>query len=116
MSNLQGEYQFTNYSMLRSVDTQMTFIISNRHKESVHKPKSFLLRVLPSGGRQYVSSLFPCPKWPENGLQTYTLDWQGKTYLLTLDRDNGKASISQLPENCTSRINNVQLGAKIAPK
>jgi hypothetical protein len=124
MANLQGQYHLTNSTLLKE-DTQQThLLIGSRRKPTPTKPKYFLLEKVSQKGGKYISSLYPSPKWAENGLQAYFFDFGGQDYELTLDRPNQRATISQRPpqtqgfhptSNSTFSINNVELGAKIAP-
>lgn len=68
----QGKF-FINNTANRSL------LITERKAVSVNKPQLFLLQVLPSGGRQYISSLYPM------GDKEYYFDYQGKKYKLLFD-------------------------------
>lgn len=62
---------------------QTTLLITERSQTSINKPKNFVLAVLPDGKRHYVSSLYPLT----NG--AYKMDYDGKTYVLTLTNEGG---------------------------
>ena len=117
-ANLCGEYQFSNNTLEGG---GYILQIRSRIKPTHTKPKYFLLQLLGSGSKEYVSSLFPAKDEAANGLETYFLDWQGVRYILHLDRDLGAATIglnpakARPPRNSTNPINNVELGSKSDP-
>lgn len=98
MSKLNGEYHFSNSTLLKEAPPYTKLILSQRSEDTPTKPKYFILEVLPNGRRRYISSLFEAPKWSENGLKAYSLDFQGVDMVLTLDREHQKATIFQ-PSN-----------------
>jgi hypothetical protein len=99
MANLNGEYIFSNSTLLKEGEHPTKLLLSARKDISPLKPKLFLLEVLPNGKRRYVSSLFQTPQWSENGPQTYSFDDRGKDYLLTLDRPHQKGVIVEAPND-----------------
>lgn len=71
---LSGEYVKT-YSKLISPNT--TLIITERKKTTLNKPKEFIIAILPSNKRIYISSLYYITDI------TYRLDYDFKRYILT---------------------------------
>jgi hypothetical protein len=92
-SKLVGEYHFTNSTLLKQGTPPTKLILSQRSEETPVKSKFFVLEVLPTGGRRYISSLYEAPNWSKNGLRAYSFDFGGVDYLLTLDRDHQKGVI-----------------------
>jgi hypothetical protein len=109
-SNLVGLYQIDKSNLLKQSEN-LHLVIGTRKQPTPTKPKYYLLQRLPNNRHIYVSSLFDAPQWAENGLQVYSLDWQGVNLKLTMNQTAQTAAI--LPSsNSTSSINNVELGVK----
>jgi hypothetical protein len=89
MANLVGIYEIENANLYPSQASDFHLVISKRHKASARKPREYLL--LKQAGRFiYISSLYP---QSASDAQNWQFDWQGSTYLLTLDRAENKAEI-----------------------
>lgn len=119
-TNIVGEFDILPMSRLGHKISGVELAVGTRSTPTPKKPPYFLLLILPSGKRQYISSLYPDPRnKEENPLKTYYLDYQGIKYTLIQDFTTGTTRITPLshpPVNCASSINNAQLGSKSDPK
>ena len=61
-------------------DTNITFLITERKATKPNKPPLFLLQVLPTGKRLYISSLYPSVED-----RKYFFDYKGQNYELIFD-------------------------------
>lgn len=115
MANVIGEFDILPTSHLRNKVTGLTLVIGTRKHPTPSKPKNYLLLRHKSGKSTYLSSLYEYPqKGAENGLKTYSMEWQGVYYLVTFDEGAGQVQITPKP-NSANPINNAELGAKIDP-
>lgn len=118
-TNIVGEFDILPMSKLGHKITGVTLTIGTRKHPTPQKPKNFLLLILPTGKRVYISSLYPNPQnKAENPLQGYYFDYQGIKYTLTQDFTTGVTIISPLsgtPQDSVFPINNTELGVKITP-
>jgi len=68
-------------------ETQVSLLITERQAVKPNKPPLFLLQILSTGQRLYVSSLYPL-----NGGNEYYFDYQGMKYKLKFDYDKLEVS------------------------
>jgi hypothetical protein len=86
LSNLIGEYQYTNKVLTNSLGLKL--LIRNRSNTSKTKTPLFLLdKTTPAGS--YISSLYP------SGDAAFKFDYKKINYELKIDELKGKAFISQ---------------------
>jgi hypothetical protein len=118
-TNLKGEYQINNSNLLKSEGLPLRLVIGSRKKPTGKKPLHFILEHLESGKYIFLSSLFPCSNEAKNDQESYSMDYKGLNYLLTIDREANNAKIEVLGrkgENSLSSIINSELGSKYHPK
>jgi hypothetical protein len=117
-ANLKGGYQITNSHMLKSEGPPLRLVIGSRKKPTGKKPLHFILEHLESGKYIFLSSLFPYENEAKNNQETYSLDYEGVNYLLSIDRNANKAEIEVIGnkgKNSLSSIINSELGSKKYP-
>lgn len=113
-TNLTGQFVIDKSNLIRS---DLHLVIGQRKKPTPTKPKYYLLARLSPSSHVFISSLYPTgQESPEIGSQVYSLDHTGRSYILTIDQESGKATITpNSPINSTVSINNVESGAKFTP-
>ena len=79
VTTFSGNYSRNGKEFFNS-DTNTTFLITERKTTSPNKPPLFLLQILPSGKRLYISSLYPI-----DNDRTYYFDYKGVKYSLVFD-------------------------------
>ncbi len=117
-ANLKGEYQINNSRLLKSEGTPLRLVIGTRKKPIGKKPLHFILEHQESGKYIFLSSLFPYNNEAKKGQESYSMDYEGVNYLLSIDRNANKAEIEVIGnkgENSLSSIINSELGAKKYP-
>jgi hypothetical protein len=118
-ANLKGEYQINNSRLLKSEGTPLRLVIGTRKKPIGKKPLHFILEHLESGKYIFLSSLFPYENEAKKGQESYSMDFEGVNYLLSIDRNANKAEIEVIGNkgyNSLSSIINSELGSKYHPK
>ena len=91
-TNLVGQYQIANSTLFKQ-DQSIKLVLGSRSKPTPTKPKFYLLEHAKAGQFKYVSSLYPASEMAENGFQTYSMDYQGRPMILTINREKGLATI-----------------------
>ncbi len=117
-ANLKGEYQINNSHLLKSQGSPLRLVIGTRKKPTGKKPLHFILEHLASGKYIFLSSLFPYSHEAKTGQETYSMDYEGVNYLLSIERNTNKAEIESIGnkgKNSLSSINNSELGSKSDP-
>ncbi len=117
-ANLKGEYQINNSRLLKSEGSPLRLVIGSRKKPVGKKPLNFILEHQESGKYVFLSGLFPYNNEAKKGQESYSLDYEGINYLLSIDRDANKAEIEVIGNkgyNSLSSIINSELGAKKYP-
>lgn len=96
-SNLCGVFQLDK-SNLVSEPLKLHLVISQRRKPTPQKPPFYLLQRLSQKEHVYISSLYKVPVFspnePTGALETYSFDWKGSKYLLSLNYTSSTAAIS----------------------
>ena len=94
MANLVGLYQTDNSNLVKP---DLVLVVSTRKKTTPKKPLKYLLSK-ENGRFTYLSSLYPYE--PETGLKQgemgFSFDYEGKNYLLIIQRAENQAKITEL--------------------
>jgi len=118
-ANLKGDYQINNSRLLKSEGSPLHLVIGSRKKPIGKKPLHFILEHQESGKYIFLSSLFPYNNEAKKWQESYSLDYDGVNYLLSIDRNANKAEIEVIGNkgnNSLSSIINSELGSKYHPK
>ena len=94
MSNLAGRY---NIDKSNWVKPGIHLVVGTRKKTTPNKPKNYLLRRDSPLKHVFISSLYPeGQEGAEKSPQTYSIDWQGVAYGVTVNQDSQTAEINFL--------------------
>ena len=99
MLKLVGQYQTDNSNLLNLSQSGLHLVIGTRKKPTPQKPKNYLLQRVSPTKHIYISSLFEWQELTAEGISAYSMDYNGQDYVLHIDHNTKKASISLLNQN-----------------
>jgi hypothetical protein len=116
MANLIGQYHTDNSNLVKP---DLHLVIATRKKTTPKKPLKYLLRK-DKGGFRYLSSLylFEPETGEKEGFLRFSFDYEGKIYLLTIQKAVNQATITEFTKITQfTKINNIsELGEFNYPK
>lgn len=85
MSKILGEYHVDKSTLISQEDPSLRLLVRSRANPTPYKPANFILRPLPGGRVEYLSSLFPLPKGSLMGREGYSIDYNGEYLVMEVD-------------------------------